>query len=913
MSDSVESGKDLSEGINQAQSSRRGLELSRTTHKKALDSLRKNEELFRSLVESTSDWIWEVDSEGLYTYCSPKVKDVLGYEPEEMIGKRPFDFMPLDEATEIEKSFFEEILPSRKSFSLLKNTNLHKDGHAVVLETSGVPFFDASGELVGYRGIDRDITERKRAEDALRQARDDWMNIFESISDMVLVLDREHRIVDVNRAAIKGVGLDKKKIIGQHCYEFFHCTDHPIEGCPHEQLFNLEHPEKIEVETEYLNGIYQITTTPVLDSYGKVEKTLHIAKDITGHKQAEESLKESEEKFRTLAEQSPNMIFINQGGQVVYANKRCEELMGYDREEFYSPDFDFLSLIVPECRDSIMKAFGEHMQGREVTPFEYAVVTKDGKRIESFYTTRLIKYKGENAILGTIMDITERKRIEDALRASEENYRLIFNAANDAIFIHDIETGAIIDVNQKMSEMFGYTTEEVKSINVGDISSGEEPYTQEEAMRWMQLTVKEGPQIFEWRGKHKSGSLFWIEVSLKRTTLGGQDRILAVVRNITERKLAEEALRDSEEKFRRLVEDTLQGVTIVQDGRVIFANPSAQRLINYTLEELCELSEEEGMELIHPEDREMVLNHMQARLSGERIQETVVYRVIQKGGEVRWAEGTTSVTEYKGKPTVQIYNTDITERKLAEEQLRQTRMELEHASRLITAGELTTGLAHELNQPLCAVTNYADACSILLNAKVINIMKVRDVIKAISKQANRAGDIIKHMRKLVRKHEPTRTKVHINDIIQEVLKLEAAEANQQNVDIKVRLAKDLPEVWLGVIEIEQVLMNLINNAFEAMVEVPIKKRKLEIQTSLTEDENILISIEDSGKGISEEEIEKVFDSFFTTKTNGLGIGLPLSRSIVEFHGGRMWVKPNGRKGAIFEFTLPLKGERNGQD
>ncbi|MHC5073995.1 MAG: PAS domain-containing sensor histidine kinase, partial [Planctomycetota bacterium] len=449
------------------------------------------------------------------------------------------------------------------------------------------------------------------------------------------------------------------------------------------------------------------------------------------------------------------------------------------------------------------------------------------------------------------------------------------------------------------------------NLNVGDISSGEKPYTQEDAMRWMQMAIQEGPQLFEWRGKHKSGSLFWIEVSLKLATLGGQECILAVVRDITERKLSEEALRDSEEKFRRLVEDTLQGVIIVQDGQVIFANPSAQKLVDYTFEELCRLSEEEGIELIHPEDREKVLNHMRARLSGERTPETLIYRINQKGGEVRWAEGTTSVTEYRGKPAVQIYNTDITERKLTEEQLRQTRLELEHVSRLITAGELTTGLAHELNQPLCAVTNYADACSNLLDEKVININKLKEVLKEIAKQANRAADIIRHIRKLVRKHEPTRAKVHINDIVEEVLNLEAAEANQQNVDIKVRLAKGLPEIWIDVIEIEQVLINLINNSFEAMIEVPIRKRKLEIQTSLTEDENILITIEDSGKGFSEENLNKVFDSFFTTKTNGLGIGLSLSRSIVEAHGGRMWVKPK-RKGAIFQFTLPLEGEGNGQ-
>ncbi|MHC4132057.1 MAG: PAS domain-containing protein [Planctomycetota bacterium] len=745
-----------------------------------------------------------------------------------------------------------------------------------------------------------------------------------------------------------------------------------------------------------------------------------------------EALVESEEKFRILAEQSPNMIFINQGGRVIYANKRCEEVMRYSREEFYSPEFDFMSLIASEYKDSIMNAFGEHMQGREVEPFEYAVVTRDGKRIESFYTTKLIKYKGEHAILGTITDITERKRMENALRKARDNWRNIFESIGDMVIILDREH-RIIDVNVTTMRALGLEKDSVIGQCCYKILHGTDKPP--EGCPQEQLLYSEHPEQVEMEIEVLGGK-YQVTTSPVFNETGQVEKVLHIIRDITEQKRSEEALRDSEEKFRRLVEDTLQGVIIIQDGRVIFANQSAQRLVNYTLEELCELSNEEGMELIHPEDREMVFNHMRARLSGERTPETLIYRVIRKGGEVRWAEGTTSVTEYKGEPAVQIYNTDITERKeteeqlreseekyrtqfnsipngivisdmngrildanqpyqdmlgytldelkemnyqqftpekwheleakkfkefllvghgtlekeyvrkdgtvfpisltgwlikdkegnpttivafveditqrkKSEEQLRQTRMELEHASRLITAGELTTGLAHELNQPLCAVTNYADACSNLLNEKVINIMKLKEVIKEIAEQANRAGDIIRHVRKLVRKHEPTRSKVHINDIVKEVVKLEAAEANQQNVDIKVRLAKDLPEVWLDVIEIEQVLMNLISNAFEAMVEVPIKKRRLEIQTLLREDENILISIEDSGKGISEEEINKVFDSFFTTKTGGLGIGLSLSRSIVESHGGRMWVKPN-RKGAIFQFTLPLKGEENGQ-
>jgi two-component system sensor kinase FixL len=708
--------------------------------------------------------------------------------------------------------------------------------------------------------------------------------------------------------------------------------------------------------------------------------------------------------------------------------------MKYSREEFCSPEFDFMSLIAPEYKESIRKAFYDHMQGQEVEPFEYAVITRDGKRIESFYTTKLIKYKGEHAILGTITDITERKRMENALRKARDNWRNIFESIGDMVIILDREH-RIIDVNVTAMKALGLEKDSLIGQFCYKILHGTDKPP--EGCPHEQLLYSEHPEQVEMEIEVLGGK-YQVTTSPVSDETGQVEKVLHIIRDITEQKRSEQALRDSEEKFRTLVEDTLQGVTIIQDGRIIFANQSAQRLVNYTLEELCELSEEEGVKLIHPEDREMVLNHMQTRLSGERTPETLIYRVIQKGGEVRWAEGTTSVTEYKGKPAIQIYNTDITERKEAEEQLResevkyrtqfnsipngivisdmngrildanqpfqdmlgytldelkemnyqqftpekwheleadkfkefllggyssfekeyvrkdgvvfpisltgwlikdkegnptkiaafveditqsknseeqlrQTRMELEHTARLITASELTTGLAHELNQPLCAVSNYADACVRLLDKKEVDIGKVKEVIGEIATQTNRAGDIIRHIRKLVKKHEPSRTKAHINDIVREVLTLEAAEASQKNVKIKTNLSKDLPEVFVSVIEIEQVLMNLIRNSFEAMDETPSKKRKLEIQASLTDGGNILVSIEDTGKGFSNEEAEKIFDSFFTNKKNGLGIGLSLSRSIIESHGGRLWAQPNGKKGAIFEFTLPVKGEENGQD
>jgi PAS domain S-box-containing protein len=177
------------------------------------EALRASEERFRSLVETTSDWIWEVDNNGVYTYVSPKIRDILGYEPEEILGKTPFDLMPSDEAKRI-SDIFSSIVASKEPFKELENINLHKDGHMVTLETSGNPFFDKSGQLCGYRGIDRDITERKNLEEKLKISEEKYRLLFSTEQDAIIIVDAESkRIVDANNSALNLYGYSKEEIL----------------------------------------------------------------------------------------------------------------------------------------------------------------------------------------------------------------------------------------------------------------------------------------------------------------------------------------------------------------------------------------------------------------------------------------------------------------------------------------------------------------------------------------------------------------------------------------------------------------------------------------------------------------------------------------------------------------------------
>ena len=195
----------------------------------------------------------------------------------------------------------------------------------------------------------------------------------------------------------------------------------------------------------------------------------------------------------------------------------------------------------------------------------------------------------------------------------------------------------------------------------------------------------------------------------------------------------------------------------------------------------------------------------------------------------------------------------------------------------------------------------------MTRAKTADSSKLTYAMEQIAFQTNRAGEIIKHIRSLVSKREPQRYSLDVNDVIREVVNMEKAEAGQRGVSIKTKLGKSMPLILADKIEVEQVILNLVRNGFEAMSDTEVGRRKITIQTSRVGSDSIQVAVRDTGKGLSPEDPEKVFDSFFTTKPDGLGIGLSLSRSIIEAHGGRLWAESNPDCGASFLFTLPVKG------
>jgi two-component system cell cycle sensor histidine kinase/response regulator CckA len=298
----------------------------------------------------------------------------------------------------------------------------------------------------------RDITERKRAEEALQKASAAWQTTFNATSDAICVLDKDQIVQQTNKAMSQLFPSYSGKMVGLHCWEIVHGTSKPIEECPILRMIKSCHRESMEIckGDRWLD----VTVDPILDDSKNIMGAVHIIRDITERKLAEKALRESEEKFRSLAEQSPNMIFINRKGRVIYANAKCEEITGYSKEEFYAPDFDFFNITSPDFVSLVKDKFSMHQRGEEVSPYEYALIAKNGNKINTIISTKLIDYENEKAILGVITDISDRKRAEEEKEKLQD--QLLQAQKMDAI--GQLAGGIAHDFNNMIGVILGYAT-----------------------------------------------------------------------------------------------------------------------------------------------------------------------------------------------------------------------------------------------------------------------------------------------------------------------------------------------------------------------------------------------------------------------------------------------------------------------
>jgi PAS domain S-box-containing protein len=375
-------------------------------------------------------------------------------------------------------------------------------------------------------------------------------------------------------------------------------------------------------------------------------------------------------------------------------------------------------------------------------------------------------------------------------------------------------------------------------------------------------------------------------------------------REITERKRAEAELRRSEAYLaegQRLTRTGSWGWN-VSTGEVFWSEEQF-RIFGFDPKGLPP-SLSMALELIHPDDRPAVQQALD-----KAVRETGDYewdcRIVASDGTIKHVHATAHPVLESGKLVEYIGTTmDVTERKHSEEALRRAQAELTHAARVSSMGALTASIAHEISQPLAALVSNGDACRRWLERAVPDLGEARKAVERMANNAVRASDVIKGIRSLVRKSAPGMDPLDINEVIQEVIALTVSDLNEKGVVLQTELQPDIPPVLGDRVQLQQVLLNLILNGSEAMSAVDWPVRELVIRSQESKAAGVMVAVRDSGTGLDPQHSERIFDPFFSTKEGSLGLGLAISRTIIEAHQGRLWATRNDDRGATFHFTVP---------
>ncbi|MDB5606664.1 MAG: domain S-box protein [Bradyrhizobium sp.] len=486
------------------------------------------------------------------------------------------------------------------------------------------------------------------------------------------------------------------------------------------------------------------------------------------------------------------------------------------------------------------------------------------------------------------------------LAEREAKVRRLVDSNIIGIMIGDAR-GHIIEANEAFLDLLGYARDDLVSdrIRCTNLTPAEWAAADQDAMAQLSATGTCKPYEKEY---------FRTDGSRVPVLVGGaffegkRDEGVVFVIDMTERKQAEEALRESEERFRTLVqlsfdvywESDEQHRFIRQDFAEGLADPPAPGSeIGKTRWEVPHLEPDAETWRKHRETLEAHLSFRDFELArpadgGKRYISVSGLPVFDKAGRF---------IGYRGVAR------HITERKRAEEALRDMQMQLAHANRVATMGQLSASITHEVNQPITAAVTYALAARRWLSAEPPNFHEVDDALSLILKEGNRAGEVVARIRALIKKLPARKDAVAINDAILEVIALTHAEAANNGVSVRTQLAEGLPRGQGDRVQLQQVLLNLIINAIEAMRDVGEEERELLISTG-NEPDGVLVEVRDSGPGLSPESLSRLFEPFYTTKPEGMGMGLSICRSIIEAHGGRLWAIPCEPHGALFQFTIP---------
>jgi PAS domain S-box-containing protein len=557
-----------------------------------------------------------------------------------------------------------------------------------------------------------------------------------------------------------------------------------------------------------------------------------------------------------------------------------------------------LERVHPEDRPILIGALAEALRGVSRYELEYRVVRPGGE-------VRIVHSQGDltrdasgrpRSMFGTIQDITERKRAEESLRDSEEQWKAVFENNPTMYFMVDAG-GTVLSVNPFGAEQLGYTVDELTGDSVLKVFHEAD---REAAQLNTRKCVEQLGRAMSWelRKIRKDGSMLWVREAAKAMLIKSRPVILIVCEDITERKRAEYLTG-------QIFESSPDGISLVgTDYRYRRVNPVYERIWQMPAERIVG---KHVAELLGTRDFEQKIKpNLDRCFAGEEVSYATWF-THPRGPRYLAITYSPLRPDSEQVEAALVITHDLTDHMLASEALRETQMELAHANRAATMGQITASIAHEVNQPIAATVTNAQGALRWLGAEPPDLEQARQALARIVDDAKRAGEVVGRIRALIKKEAPRKDRLDINEAIREVVALTRGEAVKNDVSIATQLAEGLPLIHADRVQLQQVVLNLVINAIEAMSDTE-GPRDLLITTETTASGGVLVAVKDSGPGLASADLKRAFDPFYTTKPSGLGMGLSICRSIIEALGGRLWATANLPRGAIFQFTVPASSQ-----
>jgi PAS domain S-box-containing protein len=848
---------------------------------------------YQLMVESAQDAILSKDLKSRYIAVNKKALEGFGLPREQVIGKNDYELLPnRDEAGKnIEGDFI--VFRTGKPLEAVRQITL-ADGKEHWFHTLKVPQFDTEGKIVGLVGIGRDITEHKKAEDEVKTIKQQMEFILGATKTGMDIIDSQFniRFIDHEWQKIYGDPTGKK------CYEYF--MDRK-QVCPDCGIVNALQTKKVAITEEMLvkenNRPIQVTTIPFQDKKGEW-LVAEVNVDITERKKAEEACRLSEEKFAKAFNSSPAAIFITtlKEGRFIDLNESAMRVFGYTREDVVGHTAKELNMWANyNDRDIVVQSI---RRGNAVRDMDARFRRKSGEVFDGIISVDIINIGGTECLISTTVDITERKKAEDALQKSEESRRAILDATTESVLLID-KQGTILALNRTTARRFGKSVEELVGFKLQDVA----PDLASSAViksrnEYIDKVVRSGePVRFE---DERGGIIFDSNMFPVFDEKGEVVRLAVFARDITEQRRAEQAMREAKLRYQTLFENAPVGIGVsTKEGKVLECNDAMLEMMGYSEAEIKQINLRDTYQDTQQRQKMLKLLERDGFVRDFEVQ------LKRKDSTLYWVSLTITPFTLGGHEVLLTVKRDITEQKKAEEELGTYREKMTHAEQLVSVGAISASLAHELTQPLTVARLSIE--SVLAKPETRHIpgaveKKLRNCLSGVSD----ACSVIARFRDYARGMSRTVvTKMNFKIIAERIVKLLEGNSTRAKVNVLVKGLDRLPPVHLSERDIEFFFFALIDNAIQA---ADGKEEHHLTISGAKKGRQIKLRFADDCGGIAPENLDKIFELFFTTKPigKGTGLGLCIVKQIASRVGGEVHVESEMGKGSTFFVTLPIK-------